>query len=184
MVIKERKKIISNIVMLLLGVVIGCIISTIVINVNLNKRDKLTGKSSGQVENVQNELVQSTVEQMLEEDGIKIKTPFVDLYYPEKWEQQIRIEQIEGDIHSVNFWGTVEGKSEVKLFEIAFGHVEGIFLGTLDEKEVYLIYSDIVFDESWNEEEQDEIFAMQEDVNYILGMLKKEKGFDSNTGER
>lgn len=112
-----------------------------------------------------------------DEEGLVIETPVVNLNYPEKWENQIRIEQIDGEPYIVRFFATLERKDEKHIFDIIFGKTEGILLGTLNETDVYLNYAEVVFDESWSDEDADTIYAMQEDVNGIIEMLQEEEGF-------
>lgn len=161
-------------------VAIICLIILIVLGIKLasNKDTEIHTEKNIEIKMEQQEEVRSTLEEMLEEDGSMIECPEVNLYYPEKWKNQMRVEQVEGDIHTVQFFGTVKGKNEVHIFDIVFGETEGILLGTLNEKEIYLVYADPVLDESWTEDEKNEIYAMQEDANYIIGMLEKEEGFN------
>ena len=50
-------------------------------------------------------------------------------------------------------------------------------MGTLNETEIYMFYTELIFAENWSEEDKNTIYAMQEDVNHIIEMLQKEDGF-------
>lgn len=157
---------------LVTGLIIGLLVSVLFMDKNNNDSNSSNVGNEQQIGQGGNAL-----DEMLEAKGFVIKTPLVDLYYPEKWKKQINVEQVEGDIYKVQFNGKLEKKDEIQLFEIVFGGTEGILLGTLDETEVYLIYNDISFDDTWTEEEQNEVYVMQEESNYVIGMLQKEEGF-------
>ena len=114
---KKRKKKKSSpivpILCLIIGILLG-VIGTMFIT------DKLGVTSTDSVKDgnvvVQETDTKSTVEEMLEEDSFTIETPVVNMYYPSKWQEQIRVEQTEGDVYVVKFFGTVEGKEEQHLF--------------------------------------------------------------------
>ena len=157
---------------LVTGLIIGLLVSVLFMDKNNNDSNSSNVGNEQQIGQGGN-----AFDEMLEAKGFVIKTPLVDLYYPEKWKKQINVEQVEGDIYKVQFNGKLEKKDEIQLFEIVFGGTEGILLGTLDETEVYLIYNDISFDDTWTEEAQNQVYVMQEESNYVIGMLQKEEGF-------
>ena len=171
---KKKNSPVIPVLCLIIGILLGVIASMMFLDKDIVKDTEKAVEN-----NVGEEAADTkgTVDEMLEEDSFTIETPIVDLYYPLKWQDQLRVEQIEGDTHVVKFFGTVEGKEEQHLFDVVFGATEGISVGTLDEKEVYLIYGDFTPGEGWNDEEADTIYTMQEDVNYLLGMLQQEDGF-------
>lgn len=127
--------------------------------------------------------VTGTLEEMIQEDGFVIETSVVDLYYPKKWEDKVRIEKVSGDIQMVQFFATLEGKPEIHLFDICFGGEDGYTLGYLNLNksnpiEVKIISYDFDLGEEWTTEEEDDIYGMLDDINYILGMLLKKADFD------
>ena len=120
---------------------------------------------------------------MKKEDCFVIETSMVDLYYPKKWEDKVRIEKVSGDIQMVQFFATLEGKPEVHFFDICFGGEDGYTLGYLNPDksnpiEAKIISYDFEFGEEWTEEEKNDIYSMQYDINYILGMLLKTADFE------
>ena len=179
---KRRKK--NNnkkFIALIAGVLVIVVLGIVLIVGALDKDDKKDSvKVEQQDDNNDKEAdkdVTSTIDEMLEQEATVIETGEVRLFFPEKWSEQVRTEEVEGETRVVKFYGKVEGKEEVELFDIVFGEADGILIGTLDDTEVYLIFHDVEFDPDWTEEEQNEIYAMQEDVNYTIGMLGKEAGF-------
>ena len=125
--------------------------------------------------------VAPTVEQQIEEEeAYKVKTDYVNLYYPKKWKNQIEIEESD-DSNTVLFYATIKDKDKQHLFDILFNSEEGYKIGTVEKDgkavSVNLISYDLEFDSNWTEDEKLIVIAMQEDVNYIMGMLEKEDTF-------
>ena len=174
---KRRKKKVSLLIPILcivVGILIGILGSMLFMGKGAGKNN-----AGGQQSTSTN-----TVEEMLKEDSFKIETEYCDLYYPLKWKEQVRVEVVEGDVYTVQFYAALEEKEEMHLFDIAFAGEEGIELGYLESENGEEIAVDYIsyepeFGEGWSEEEQNDIYAMAEDVNYIIGMLQKEAGFVS-----
>ena len=83
----------------------------------------------------------------------------------------------------VQFFATLEGKPEVHLFDIFFGGEDGYTLGYLNidkdnQIEVKIISYDFDLGDEWTTEEANDIYSMQYDINYILGMLLKKADFE------
>ena len=113
----------------------------------------------------------------------EIETPHCTLYYPAKWKEQVRIETVEGNAFRVEFYGQVEGKEEQHLFDIAFGGEEGYTLGHLITKDdskiaVNIVSYDFAPGEGWQDAEANIIYAMQEDINYIIDKLEELEEFE------
>lgn len=123
-------------------------------------------------------------EQIQDENALVIETKFGNLYYPEKWEEYLRTEIREDDLYIVEFYGCIDGKDEQHIFEIVFGESDGMLLGQLEadgEKvDVYLVANDFEFTGAWTDEDINIICSMQEDMNYLIGMLEKQEGFVAN----
>lgn len=172
----------NKVLVLLLGMLIGGVLEVFLSVTVLNKQSERmsTDIAVEQQElegNVFEDDIVDTSDEEVPEEGFVIETPVVDLNYPEKWKDQVRVEQLEGDLYTVRFFAILEGKEEQHIFDVVFGKTDGLLLGTLEQTEIYLVYNEIAFDESWSEEESNEIYAMQEDVNCIIEMLQKEEGF-------
>ena len=169
---KKKKKIRNKSLLLIIGISIIVILSGIIMLVTSdNRTSALDSGDMGQENDT------STIDQMLEEKGYKIKTDFGTLYYPKKWKNQIRIEESDSDVYSVKFYATINENKEVHIFDIVFGKTKGVLLGSLDGTNVYLVYSENSYEETCNEKELNTIYEMQDDVNYIIGMLKKDNRF-------
>lgn len=112
---------------------------------------------------------------------MEVECQYGKLYYPKNWEEKVRVYENNSDICMVEFYGTVEGKEEVQLFNIVFGGVYGSKVGELEIDgnilDVSVMLFDPIFDETWTEDEKNMIYSMQEDMNYILLELPKIKGY-------
>lgn len=164
----RKNKFLGPLICFGLGFALGVFISIIIFE--QNEEDKL------------GEIISTSVE-AVEKEGFLIHTPFVDLYYPKRWENQVRIEQIEGDEYVIQFFATVENKGEIHLFDLVFGGENGDVLGYLEDDNkdmlpINIISYDIELGEEWTKDEENEIInGMLSDINYIIGMLQKEEDF-------
>ena len=118
------------------------------------------------------------------EDAIEIKTPYCELYYPDKWEDQVRIEKYDdAEAYVIDFYGTVGAHDEQKLFTLVFNGDEGVAIGYINQKNGERIsfgiesYETESFD-GLTEEERLDLCSMQEDVNFILENLMALEKFE------
>lgn len=190
---KRRKKNGNKKPFILIAAVLVIVILGIVLIVGaLDKDDKkepVDNKVEQQDEN-SNEAVNGDVDEdieewnketALEEKGFKIETPYVELNYPEYWKKQVRVEQVEDSVYTVQFYGILEGKEEQHMFDIVFGGDEGTPIGYVEsngeEIVVNVVSYSLNLDESWSEEETTTLYTMQEDINYIIWSLEESKDF-------
>ena len=178
---KSKKKKKTSPLVPILCLIIGILLGVILIMVFFDKEKpevEVEGSTAVAEEDAKEENVKSSIEEMLEtEEAFEIETSYGKLYFPKKWENQVRVEAVEGDAYTVQFFGTVEGKPEQHLFNVVCGGTDGILVGTWGDMPVYIMYADIAVDDTWTQEELDTIYAMQEDVNYLMGMLSKDESF-------
>ncbi len=115
--------------------------------------------------------------------SFQIETPFMTLEYPMRWEGKIQTRWIGNDQNGRMVFSTKLDRQEVvELFKIHFNEDAQIPVGVLnteEKKDVYIGFSfaEISFDESWTEDEKNELYAMQEDVNFIIQQLSKDERF-------
>lgn len=115
-------------------------------------------------------------------EAIEIVTKYGTLLYPKEWESNLRTEIIDEDVYKVEFYGTVEGKDEHKLFDLIFNGIDGYNLGTLktesgEDVALNIVSYDFELDDTWTEDEQLVLYSMQEDINYTIGMLSESGNF-------
>ena len=182
--VKKNKKVKNSplvpILCLIIGILLGVLGTILVMDkTSSGLTESVEDKNSIEEMVDENKMVdtKSSLEEMLEGEAFVIETPNCDLYYPLEWKEQIRVEQVEGDVHIVKFFGTIGEQGEHFLFSVLFGGEEGVLLGTLNEKPVYIISTTEEATETWTEDEEMTFLNMQVDVNYLLGMLQKEEGF-------
>lgn len=115
-------------------------------------------------------------------EAIEIVTKYGTLLYPLEWESNLRTEIVDKEEYKVEFYGTVEGKKEQHLFDLSFNGTEGYNLGTLkteggEDVAINIVSYDFELDDTWTEDEQFVLYSMQEDINYIIGMLAEGGNF-------
>lgn len=107
---------------------------------------------------------------------ILIETAYGDLLFPGKWEDNLQVEQ--PDEKTVEFYGNLTDYEPVLLFTVSFesedGHIVAELVGADDSvTKLSIDIAEIVFDDSWKEADRNLIYAMQEDMNYLLESLQK-----------
>ena len=119
---------------------------------------------------------QETSDQQAAED-MEIKTKYGMLHYPDQWREFAKIEQSEeGDVVSVSFTAVIN-ENEYPLFTVNIGGGDGSEVGKLTDAEgkeriVYINASEIKEEEALDANEQNRLYAMQEDINYVVDHLK------------
>lgn len=109
-------------------------------------------------------------------ESIEITTAYGTLYYPDQWEEFIETEQqTTGDTIVVSFVAQIQDV-EYPLFEITIAGTEGSEVGELTDEEgtkrtVYLHVDELDEDPALTEGEQNRLYAMQEDLNYLIDNL-------------
>ncbi len=117
-----------------------------------------------------------------EREAIEIETKYCTFYYPLEWEKNLRTEIVDKDDYKVEFYGTVEGKKEQHLFDLIFNGAVGYNLGTIrtesgEDVAINIESYEFKSDDTWTEDEEFILYAMQEDINYIIGMLAENENF-------
>ena len=106
-----------------------------------------------------------------------ISTEYGDLYYPDQWADLINTEQVKaGDTITVSFSTRIDDTSYA-LFDVTIGGEAGALVGELTDsggtkRSVYIKTSEIPEDPDLDEGEQNRLYAMQEDLNYLIDNLK------------
>ncbi len=177
----------KTIIIILSSVIAVCLIVIIVLLCLLLKKSddskSSDNKSSLSDTSTQGETSASTENSSLtvgspddSREAIEISTKYGTLLYPKEWESNLRTEIVDSDVYKVEFYGTVEGKKEQHLFDLSFNGTEGYNLGTLTTEtgeavQINIESYDFELDDTWTEDERFVLYSMQEDINYIIGML-------------
>lgn len=110
-------------------------------------------------------------------EDIAILTPYGDLHYPEQWTDFIKTEQQEEeDSVIITFNAEISG-TVYPLFEVSIGKENGTAVGALTDENgvnrtVYMKVEEISEDPLLTESEQNRLYAMQEDLNYVIDHLE------------
>lgn len=139
-----------------------------------------TGSSGKQQEGTAIEHTAGSVEstptvEELEES--KIETVYGTLRYPKQWEEYVTTEQQEnGDTIVVLFVATLHNTS-YRLFEVTIGGTEGVAAGELTDaggtkRTVYMQVDELEVDPELTATEQNRLYAMQEDLNFLIDHLE------------
>lgn len=110
-------------------------------------------------------------------EEIVIGTAYGDLYYPAQWEEFLQVDQAEnGEGIQVAFSGKVD-ETLYPLFTIVIGSEDGVSAGTLTDKdgtqhEVYVQIAEVTGNAALSQIELNRLYAMQEDLNYLIDNLK------------
>lgn len=110
-------------------------------------------------------------------DCIVVNTEFGDLYYPDQWTECVRINQSATEnALTVSFVAVINDVS-YPLFHVVIGEDDGTKVGKLtdsnDKKhDVYIHTEEIQEDPVLTEGEQNRLYAMQEDLNYLIDHLE------------
>lgn len=116
-------------------------------------------------------------EEILDPYVIAVDTTYGKLYYQEQWAEFMKVEQTtEGDILLVHFYAEVNG-ANYPLFTLSIGGGDGDPAAVLTDadgvqRDVYVIIEEIMEQDSFSEEEQNRLYAMQEEINYVMQNIK------------
>lgn len=108
---------------------------------------------------------------------IVVSTAFGNLQYQDQWIEFMRVEQhAEGDNLRVTFYAEINSV-RYGLFELLIGDEDGTPAGQITDSEgvrrnVYIHMMEIVETSALTDAEQNRLFAMQEDINYIIENMK------------
>ena len=111
----------------------------------------------------------------------EISTKYCKLYFPEIWRDKIEVRCTEKEGYKAAFYGVTEGKESKHLFDVCFDSDKGILLGYLEYEDTIVNISvdikELEFDDSWNQEEIDLIYSMQEEMNFVIDTLGKNEHY-------
>ncbi len=108
---------------------------------------------------------------------IVIETEFGVLHYPEQWQEFVNVQQErQGEGITVLFTAQING-TEYPLFDAVIGNGEGVQVGDLTDADgrqrpVFIRMTGLEEDPDLAENEQNRLYAMQEDLNYLIDHLQ------------
>lgn len=110
------------------------------------------------------------------DSDLVIRTDYGDLHYPGCWQEYADIQQKKvGESIAVTFKTEADGKM-YELFKVVIGSDSGSAIGCLTDKKgiqhnVYLYVEEIAADKVTDKDELSRLYAMQEDLNYLIEHL-------------
>lgn len=112
--------------------------------------------------------------EMLED--MALDTPYMELHYPSEWADYLSIKVNKGNPYSVGYYCSIGSHADQHLFTVYFGGQKGTPLKTIktesgEQVEIRIDVPELSLNDSWTEEEKTFAFAMQEDLNYLLGKM-------------
>ena len=137
--------------------------------------DTANNTTQAETESVQTEQAQEAQDAAAED--MAIETKYGTLHYNDQWREYIKIDQAEeGDVVSVSFTAVIN-KKEYPLFVVNIGGGDGSEVGKLTDRDgkeriVYINASESKEEEDLEANEQNRLYAMQEDINYVIDHLK------------
>ncbi|MBR5126040.1 MAG: hypothetical protein IKU68_04815 [Oscillospiraceae bacterium] len=118
-----------------------------------------------------------TEEEMIDPNLILVNTVYGKIYYQEQWAEFMKVEQIsDNDNLNVRFVAEFNG-ANYPLFTLVIGTGEGDAAGTLTDadgvqRDVFVQIEESVEYDGLSNEEQDRLYAMQEEINFVMQNLK------------
>ncbi|MCD7881395.1 MAG: hypothetical protein LUG47_07010 [Clostridiales bacterium] len=149
--------------LLILGLLVACSSSS-------------TSEESLSTENAENSNIDEDALSGSQEDII-ISTQYGDLYYPEQWTEFVKTTQENsGDAVVVKFEAEINGNT-YELFEVTINGDGGTSVGEITDADgvawnVAVNLNELPETSELTEGEQNRLYAMQEDINYIIDNLK------------
>lgn len=109
-------------------------------------------------------------------EDLLILTPYGSLHFPVMWEECLETEQPGEDV--LEFYCALPEHENILLFTLRFGTEDGNIAAAITAPDgtvtdVSLTVAPLEFDDTWTPQEQDLVFAMQEDMNYLLRALSR-----------
>ena len=117
-------------------------------------------------------------------EGIEISTPCGAVFYPQEWEDFLNVETAEEKGGTkISFFAVIEGKEKKPLFDLYFGIMEGIRLGTVKGNgkttELYYEFYNPEFDNSWSKEEKN--IVEEDSIDLPEEIINDEKNNKKNS---
>jgi hypothetical protein len=108
---------------------------------------------------------------------VLVTTQYGELYYQEQWEAYMKVEQVQNqNVLQVRFKTEING-NEYALFTLEIGGGSGAKIGQLTDsrgtkRDVNVTVHPIAEDLPLTTEEANRVYAMQEEINYIIQYLQ------------
>lgn len=123
-------------------------------------------------------------------EDVTVTTTYGAVAYPGQFNGKMRVAQDYSNGYRLRAYATMPGKAEIHLFDIVIGSMGDVYAGVLTDpygnrKEVYLNVADLDLDDSWLEEDRNEVALMQNLLNDFceqLAVSREENPEENTTG--
>ncbi len=111
------------------------------------------------------------------DDVLAVETEYGTLYFPEQWYGCFRTEQTEQDDYLTVTFIAVFEDAEYPMFAVIIGSYDGSQIGELCDangtvRQAYLEVFEYESLDGLSNDQQRRLYAMQEDLNYVISYLK------------
>lgn len=165
------------VVVFIVGIALGFFLSRQDFNSSTDSDlSSVQNDSSEEVDQIADSSQSDSDQENSDADYITISTELGDLYYPEQWADYLETSQEwEDDSLIVSFSAKID-ESEFPMFQVTIGSSEDTLVGELTDdsgtkRNVYMSVEEIETSDALSEEEQQRLYAMQEDLNYVIDHL-------------
>ncbi|MEE0913358.1 MAG: hypothetical protein U0L76_02080 [Ruminococcus sp.] len=167
----KNKKVLYSLIIIIVFII--CIVLSSVVSYNLGYNKALV------TDKTQN--TDATVPTTEPIEGFSIETPYCELYYPKKWENSVEIKKNSEEPYTVEFYATINDKSDLHLFDFIFNSADGVLIGELTTDDGNSIKVSVesyeLNTDKLSDDEISTFYLMQEDINYTLQKLISEDNF-------
>lgn len=111
---------------------------------------------------------------------ICIDTPYTELKYPKKWEDNLKVNIYDGEPYKVEFLCVFDDYEPVVLFSYILGGESEIPIGVLNGVQIGVTLGDDEANVLWTDEEKEVFYSMREDFAAIADELIEIDGFIIN----
>lgn len=138
---------------------------------------------TAQVESLPFDVAPAVVEEMVEapeeEDTntVTVHTEYGDMYFQEQWAEFMKTEQVmEDEVLTVSFMAEFNGQRYL-LFKISVGAGEGDPVTQITDadgvqRDVFVVFEELLEYDELAQDEQNCLYAMQEEINFVVENLK------------
>lgn len=157
------------------GILSGLVLTALLAGCGAKENETVQPPSTEAAPEVQTEVQQPV--QTEDVPYVTVSTPYGDLYFQDQWEDLMKIEQKETDDSVEVAFSAEINDMTYTLFYVTIGSGGGTPVGELTgpdgvKREVFVRSNEMEDIPELSDGERNRLYAMQEDINYIIENLK------------
>ena len=182
---KRKRTIVQLSIVLLILLIVCFVIIFLKKQTNKEQVDNTKNKPIQEQELQEQESQEKNKQEKNKEDEIwTIKTKYpCELHFPKMYSDKIEVKYVEDEGYKVEFYGLVKNKHEKHLFDVCFNSDYGTLIGYIEtDKDIVNISIDVMeieFSDDFKQEEINEIYTLQEQMNFIIENLTNNNNYVS-----